>query len=160
MSAGKGEAAMGRPLAGWVAMFSVAALGLGGCASQPPAETAPQAHATPAARFAPAGDLEALGGIQVTQVGVTAAGGLVDLRFKVLDAAKARKLLGDPANIPVLVAQGGLPLHAPHNALKGAKYGDGLVYFILYPNVRGAVRPGDEVTVAMGETRYGPVTVR
>jgi hypothetical protein len=104
--------------------------------------------------------LETQYGIQVTQVNLTAAGGLVDFRFKVLDAAKARKLLGNPANVPVLVAGDSPPLMPPHHALHGAKFGDGLVYFILYPNVRSAVKPGAEVTVAMGDVRLGPVTVQ
>jgi hypothetical protein len=104
--------------------------------------------------------LETQYGIQVTQVNLTAAGGLVDFRFKVLDAAKARKLLGNPANVPVLIAGDNPPLAPPHHALHGAKFGDGLVYFILYPNVRSAVKPGAEVTVAMGDVHLGPVTVQ
>jgi hypothetical protein len=104
--------------------------------------------------------LETQHGIQVTQVHLTAAGGLVDFRFKVLDAAKARKLLGDPANAPVLIAGDNPPLMPPHHALHGAKFGEGVVYFILYPNVRSAVKPGSEVVVAMGDVRLGPVTAQ
>jgi hypothetical protein len=104
--------------------------------------------------------LETRYGIQITQIGLTAADGLVDVRFKILDAAKARKVLGDPANTPVLIAGNNPPLSPPHHALHGAKFGDGLVYFILYPNVRGAIKHGAEVTVAMGDVRLGPVTVQ
>ena len=104
--------------------------------------------------------LETRYGIQITQIGLTAADGLVDVRFKILDAAKARKVLGDPANTPVLIAGNSPPLSPPHHALHGAKFGDGLVYFILYPNVRGAIKHGAEVTVAMGDVRLGPVTVQ
>ena len=104
--------------------------------------------------------LETQYGIQITQIGLTASDGLVDVRFKVLDATKARKLLGNPANTPVLIAGNNPPLTPPHHALQGAKFGDGLVYFILYPNVRGAIKHGGEVTVAMGDVRLGPVTVQ
>ena len=96
-------------------------------------------------------------GIQIAQVGLTAQGGMVDVRFKVLDAAKAKALLGNPANAPMLIAGGQPPLHPPHHALKGARFAPGQVFYILYPNARGAVQPGVEVTVAMGDARLGPV---
>jgi hypothetical protein len=104
--------------------------------------------------------LETQYGIQITQIGLTAADGLVDVRFKILDAAKARKVLGDAANAPVLIAGNNPPLTPPHHALHGAKFGDGHVFFILYPNVRSAIKHGAEVTVAMGDVRLGPVTVQ
>lgn len=100
---------------------------------------------------------EVLAGIQIAQVGLTAQGGMVDVRFKVLDAAKAKALLGNPANAPLLIAGGQPPLHPPHHALKGARFAPGQVFYILYPNARGAVQPGVEVTVAMGDARLGPV---
>ena len=154
---------------------------VGGCASQDgtradmtkaeatvPAQaaTAPQpAAATPqAARSAPQlpapSVLETQAGIQVTQVGLTAQGGLVDVRFKVLDAAKARALLSKPDNVPMLMAGDKPPLMPPHHALKGARFSKGQVFFILYPNVRRAVEAGTPVTVAMGPVRLGPVTAQ
>ena len=101
--------------------------------------------------------LESQAGIQIAQVGLTAQGGMVDVRFKVLDAAKAKALLGNPANAPMLIAGNAPPLHPPHHALKGARFAAGQVFYILYPNARGAVRPGVEVTVAMGDARLGPI---
>ena len=91
---------------------------------------------------------------------MTAQGGLVDVRFKVLDAAKARALLANPDNVPVLIAGDKPPLMAPHHALKGARFSKGQVFFILYPNVRRAVEAGTPVTVAMGPVRLGPVTAQ
>lgn len=104
--------------------------------------------------------LEVQLGIQIAHVGLTASGGLVDARFKVLDAAKARALLADPANTPMLITGDKPPLMAPHHALRGAKFGQGQVFYILYPNLRGAVQPGAEITVAMGPARLGPVTAQ
>jgi len=101
--------------------------------------------------------LEKQHGIQIAQVGLTAAGGLVDVRFKVLDPAKARALLGNAAHAPMLIAGDNPPLMPPHHALKGARFGKGQVFYILYPNVRSAVQPGVEVTVAVGDVRLGPV---
>ena len=99
-------------------------------------------------------------GIQIAHVGVAAAGGLVDVRFKVLDAAKVRQLLANPANAPMLIAGDNPPLMPPHHALRGARYSEGQVFYILYPNPRRAVQPGAEVTVAMGDARIGPVTAQ
>jgi hypothetical protein len=48
-------------------------------------------------------------------------------------------------------------LRAPHHALHGAAFKDGSFHYILYPNVRNAVRPGSRVVVAMGDVRLGPV---
>ena len=111
----------------------------------------------PAPQIPPPGALEMHYGIQVTQISLTASGGLVDVRFKILDAAKARALLGNAAQTPVLIAGDNPPLMAPHNALRGARFGQGQVFYILYPNLRSAIKPGGEVTVAMGEARLGPV---
>lgn len=108
----------------------------------------------------PPSALETQYGIQITQLGLAASGGLVDLRLKVLDAAKARKLLANPANAPMLIAGDKPPLMAPHHALRGARFGQGQVFYILYPNLRNAIKPGVEVMVAMGEARLGPVTAQ
>jgi hypothetical protein len=127
-------------------------------APQPPAAGQPEARA--ALQPGPPSAIEVQTGIQITKVGLTASGGLVDVRFRVLDAAKARALLADPANTPSLVAGDKPPLMAPHNALKGARFSNGQVFFVLYPNVRGAVQAGVPVTVAMGPVQLGPVTAQ
>ena len=130
-------------------------------ATSPPQSTgAPQHPAKARPALPPPSALETRHGIQIAQVGLTAAGGQVDVRFKVLDAEKVRKLLGDPANMPMLIAGDNPPLMPPHNALKGAKFGEGLVFYILYPNVRSAIKPGVEASVAMGDVRLGPVIVQ
>lgn len=118
-------------------------------------------HATKIAQpLPPPSAMESQVGIQIAHVGLTASGGLVDLRFKVLDAAKARALLGKPANAPMLIANDIPPLMPPHKALHGARYSQGQVVYILYPNLRGAIKPGVEVIVAMGDARLGPVTAQ
>jgi hypothetical protein len=99
-------------------------------------------------------------GVQIAHVGLTAGGGLVDVRFKVLDAAKAQALLGNAANVPMLMAGDKPPVMPPHHALRGARFGEGRVFYILYPNSRGAIQPGVEVTVAVGDARLGPVVAQ
>lgn len=99
----------------------------------------------------PPSEAEARSGLQVAHLGVTASGGLIDARFKVLDAAKARAALAQPENAPRLLTSGAPPILAPHHALRGARFSQGQVFYIMYPNTRNAVKPGADVTVALGE---------
>jgi outer membrane murein-binding lipoprotein Lpp len=151
----------------------LAPLVLAGCATQPDqTATTGQVLTSAAAQVAAAqganpmqvlrapSEMESQYGIQVAHIGLTAAGGMVDARFKVLDATKAKILLGNPANTPMLVASDLPPLMAPHHALRGAKFATGQIFYILYPNSRGAVQPGVPVMVAMGDVRLGPVTAQ
>jgi len=124
-----------------------------------PAEAAAHA-AKPALTLPPPTELELQAGVQIAHIGATASGGLVDARFKVLDAAKATALLGNPSNAPMLIVGDKPPLMAPHHAMKGGRFAKDQIIFILYPNTRGAVVPGTEVSVAMGQTRIGPVTAQ
>ena len=154
-----GCATQGEPKSVAAAPVVVSAEPLVVSSAPPPAAVAPHA-AKPAQALPPPNELEVRYGIQIAQLGLTASGGLVDVRFKVLDAAKARSLLTNPANAPMLMAGDKPPLMPPHHALRGAKFVQGQVFYILYPNLRGAVQPGAEVTVAMGEARLGPVKVQ
>ncbi len=129
-----------------------------------PATPAPAPQTTHAARavqaLVPPTELELQAGVQIVHIGVTASGGLVDARFKVLDGDKASALLGNPANAPQLVAADKAPLMAPHHAIKGGRFAKDQFIYILYPNLRGAVQPGTEVSVTMGQTSIGPVTAQ
>jgi len=100
-------------------------------------------------------------GVQVLRATVAAAGGLVDLRLKILDAAKARKRIMDPAHPPLLIPEGsGMPLKAARDALKNLRFVDGAANYILYPNVRGAVKPGSKVVLALADQRLDPIRVQ
>jgi hypothetical protein len=116
--------------------------------------------ARPSRVLAPPTAVEIEHGLQIAHVGLTASGGLVDVRFKVLDVAKVRALLGDATHAPTLIAGDKPPLMAPHNALRGARFIQGQIFYILYPNLRNAVQSGAEVVVAMGDVRLGPVTAQ
>lgn len=138
-------------------------LWLGGCVTQDVeagASTKAVKPASGAPQLPPPSALETQHGIQVTHIGLSASGGLVDCRFKVLDAVKAKALLGNPASAPMLIAGDKPPLMAPHNALRSARFATGQVVYILYPNLRSAIQPGSQVTVAIGEVRLGPVTAQ
>ena len=120
---------------------SVPPTGLAG----PTAVTAQPANVT-------AADLEQRFGIQMTLVAVTAGGGLIDIRFRVTDAAKAADLF-KPENLPaVIVPDSGVTIRPPDPPDPG-KLTDGQIYFLLYPNSGGAVRPGSKVVLSFGDLR-------
>lgn len=108
-----------------------------------------------------ASQLEETYGLAVRLVAVTAGGGMVDFRLKVLDAQKARTLLMDPEMAPRLVVEkSGLVLTAPP-LQEELRFEDGGVYFILFPNSGSALQPGDQVSVAFGENlRLEPVVAQ
>ena len=91
-------------------------------------------------------------GVRVTQIGVTADGGLVDFRFIVLDPDKALAALQDVNKLPVLVAEdtgtvvNSVALHGREHNLN-----PGQTYFLLYRNTGGAIKPGGAVTVKFGD---------
>lgn len=114
-------------------------------------QAAPVKPRTTLQSLPPPSEAEARSGLQVAHIGVTASGGLIDARFKVLDAAKAKAALAQPENAPRLLTSGAPPILAPHHALRGARFSQGQVFYIMYPNTRSAVKPGADVTVALGE---------
>lgn len=100
-------------------------------------------------------------GVRVSLVAVTGAGGLVDLRYQVLDP-NAASAVHDPANPPAvvdertgLVVQNLLMNHAHSGA-----YRAGATYYLVFENPGNWVRRGAKVTVLLGNARLEHVTVR
>ncbi len=105
--------------------------------------------------------LEEKYGLRVNLVAVTAAGGLVDLRLKVLDGEKAKLLLADEKNFPSLFLENGMILNAPAD-IKSQKiqFTSGGIIFIIYPNSGNVVKPGSLVTIILGESALEPINAR
>ena len=99
-------------------------------------------------------------GVQVNLIAVTAGGGLVDLRLKILDAEKAKLLLQEPTDVPVLhIGEDEALLTAPEDStgqLLNSLQDDGNV-FLMYPNVGNVLQPGTLVTVQFGEISLEPL---
>lgn len=106
--------------------------------------------------------LEAQYGLRVNLIAVTAAGGLVDVRLKVVDAEKAKQLLKDAASYPGLVVSGSdAILTAPEESrAQGLKPASGELITLLFPNARNAVKPGTKVAITFGDIRLEPVVTR
>lgn len=102
-------------------------------------------------------------GLRVNLIAVTAGGGLVDLRFKILDAGKAKLLLNESNAAPTLLVDGqDVVLAAPQDST-GQLFNsleDNGNLFLIYPNVASAVKPGVMVTVQFGDVRLEPIAAR
>jgi len=97
-------------------------------------------------------------GLSVRLIGVTAAGGMVDFRLKMVDADKAHQFLQDPANLPVMfVMESGVELLAADTMEDDITWEDGGILFMLLPNSGGVVQPGSPVTVKFGDLQLEPV---
>jgi hypothetical protein len=103
-------------------------------------------------------------GIEVTSLKLTAAGHLVDFRYRVTDPMKALPLF-DPKGRPILIDQAsGTKLNVPVAPKVGSlrqktlKPEVGRIYFILFGNT-GVVRDGSKVTVVIGEVKIEDLTV-
>ncbi|MFN8193824.1 MAG: hypothetical protein U0R80_06010 [Nocardioidaceae bacterium] len=94
-------------------------------------------------------------GIDVNLVAVTAAGGLIELRYQVVDPDKAAPLIHDPEAAPTLVVEeSGETLRMaspPHR--HGGELKLGGTYFFLMANAHNALSEGDLVTLVIGDVR-------
>jgi hypothetical protein len=99
--------------------------------------------------------VEAVWGIRLTQIGVTADGGLVDVRYQVTDSDKAADFLETVENLPVLIAEdSGVVVRSAAMMANGHHDVEpGRTYFLLYRNTDGAIRPGTSVSVVFDDLR-------
>jgi hypothetical protein len=106
-------------------------------------------------------DLEEKTGLRVTLLAVTAAGGMVDFRFRVTDAEKATKIFQTDKLLPYLAVAGNkVHLDPTPETLQNAKLEDGLVYYILYSNTDNLVKPGTPVSVVIGDWQLEPIIAK
>jgi hypothetical protein len=119
----------------------------------------PKTHALPAVVSA-AGLLER-SGVRVVRVAASGGGGLLDLRFQVVDPERAAAV-HDADTPPALVdertggAIAGLFMgHSHHGWFKA-----GVTYYLVFENPGTLVRRGDRVSVVLGPARLQHVRVQ
>lgn len=100
-------------------------------------------------------ELAAVYGIDVDLIAVTAAGGLIEFRYQVVDPDKADRIVHDPALAPIFVVEDtGETLvmsSPPHH--HGAEIRLGGTYFFLMANAHNAVHRGALLTLVIGDLR-------
>ena len=106
--------------------------------------------------------IEAKFGIRFTQAAVVADGGLVELRYTVLDTQKATKFQSDTHHPPVLTSDKRSKDALYRTALmkQGHDLRPGQTYYILYLNNHNAVRSGETMHIAAGGSTLANVPVR
>lgn len=105
------------------------------------------------------GRFEARSGVRISQLAVTGAGGLLDLRFQVLDSDRANSVHQIP---PMLVDERtGVVVnelfmgHQHHGRMRA-----GQSYYLIFNNPGNLVVPGSRVTVQLGPAQVAHVPVR
>lgn len=106
--------------------------------------------------------LEEQYGLHVNLVAVTAAGGMVDLRIKIVDGEKAKSLLLDPNNFPSLwIADGDVSLVVPEeNRAQQINFENDGNLFVIFPNGRGVVKPGTPVVIRFGSIQVETIPAK
>jgi hypothetical protein len=94
-------------------------------------------------------------GIEITKVDVAAGGKALDLRYKVVDIAKATSMLYLTNIVYILDQSSGKVLIVPFQRENqtSQKLVAGKTYFTLLPNKEGRVKSGSKVTVVLGGSR-------
>jgi hypothetical protein len=99
-------------------------------------------------------------GVKITQVAVTGDGGLVDLRFEVVDPGRA-SAVHDPATPPAVVDEAsGLVVHELFmNHSHTGPYKAGVTYYLVFNNPGNWVHHGSMVSVMLGNAQVEHVRV-
>ena len=101
-------------------------------------------------------------GLRVNLVAVTAAGGMVDVRFQIVNGEKAKALLQDKKNFPALyIRDANITLNASEDAkAQEIKFEDGNDIFLLYSNAGNSVKSGSSVSVMFGDIALEPIIAK
>jgi hypothetical protein len=107
------------------------------------------------------GQLESTTGVRFTQAAVVGDGGLVELRYTVLDTQKATAFQSDTKHPPQLRNERNGKI-AWRAALmrQGHELRPGQSYYLLYLNNGGAIKRGDRIAIDAGSRHLMHVPVR
>jgi hypothetical protein len=119
------------------------------------------AAARPPYRVPQSADIESALGVRFTQAEVVADGGLVEIRYVVLDAQKASRFQSDTKHPPLLRSErrNGVAWRAALMR-QGHELRPGQDYFLLYLNNHNAIRPGETIEIDAGTRKLQHIPVR
>lgn len=127
----------------WVAVLGLCGIALNGCQT-PGKPTAADRGPQP---------------IAIDSLHLSAAGTLVDLRYRVLDPRTAQQALGPKVRPKLIDERTGVAMSVPTTAKLGSlrqtqgQQRTGRTYFVLFINNAG-VKPGSRVTAELGDLRF------
>jgi hypothetical protein len=104
-------------------------------------------------------------GIELVAMRSTAAGHMVDFRYRVLNAEKAAPLFKRQTKPYLIHQESGKALAVPNTAKIGSLRNSntpqaGRIYWMFFGNHHGLVQKGDKVTVAIGDFRAKDLKVQ
>ena len=151
-------------IAGFLAGVLIAA-GIGVLALWLPQRSSGQTSAEPPPQWqrpaVSASGLAERSGVRLVRGAVTGGGGLLDLRYQVVDPSKAVTVHEAETPPAIIDERTGLVLnrllmgHAHHGVLKAA-----VSYYLIFENTGNWVRRGSEVTVLLGDAQVEHVIVK
>jgi hypothetical protein len=107
------------------------------------------------------GQLENATGVRFTQAAVVADGGLIELRYVVLNTQKASAFQNDTRHTPTLRNERTGTIAWRAALMKqGHELRPGQSYYLLYLNNQGAIKRGDQITIEAGSHHLQHVPVR
>ena len=99
--------------------------------------------------------------VRIVYVAVTGGGGLLDLRFQVVDPDKANAVHDENYPPTIVAAATGLVVN---NLLMGhshtGTFNAGQVYYLIFENPGSIIQSGDEVSVLLGNAEVDHVIVK
>jgi hypothetical protein len=96
-------------------------------------------------------EIEEKFGVRFTFLAVTAEGGMVELRYRVIDEDKAANFGHYTETAPMLVSEDtGEVVDVTIMGLHNHRVEPGRTYYVLYRNTGGALKSGRPVTIAIG----------
>ena len=104
-------------------------------------------------------------GIEVVRIKPAANGMMLDLRYRVIDLEEARKLIKQSTPITLIEQASGTILPIPNMAkvgkLRNIPNSDDTkkLYWIFFNNPGGMVKPGNKVTLVIGDVKIKDITV-
>jgi hypothetical protein len=101
-------------------------------------------------------------GVRIVHVAVTGDGGLLDLRFQVIDPEKAAAVVHDPAASPAIIdeATGVVAKDLFMGHSHGGPLKEAVTYYLIFENPGNLVQRGGLVTVLLGDAQVQHVIVR
>lgn len=133
-----------------------AALAFTGCASSPDAKSENPKEALTA--------VEKQWGIKVESINITAAGHLVDFRYRVIDPEKATPLMKRGAEVYIIDQATGMKMPVPMTKV-GPLRGTGTapkadrVYAVMFTSGGRTIKKGSQVTVVIGDFKVENLVV-
>lgn len=110
-------------------------------------------------------ELRSTWGIEIAALRLSAQGYFVDFRYKVIDPEKASPLASNELRPYLIDESTGKELRVPTTPKLGSlrqttqKINAGQIYFMFFGNSRGIVKPGNKVTVVIGDRKLEHLTI-